>query len=100
MSGRASPSAPETESPHAQLRRDLLQLARLLQRPDRIQNRVGDTQQHQRDLLVEIKLPVPRRIQFAPHVAQPRERRQQVPQPLDPTDLFRVDLPYLRRFSR
>ena len=53
---------PEAEAPDPQLLAELLQFAGLLQSPQRIDDGIGQGQQHQRDVLVEVKLPVARRV--------------------------------------
>jgi hypothetical protein len=82
----------QAEAPDPQLLADLLQSAGLLKGADRVDQRVGQAQEHQGDVLVEVETAIARRVAFAADPVQRGQERQQVPQAFDAADPLGVDL--------
>ena len=81
----------EAEPLDAELLADLVDRAGLLEGADRVEDRVEQGEQHERDVLVEVQPAVAGRVAVAADVAEGCEQREEVAQPLEALDLPRVD---------
>src|SRR6266446_253048 len=82
----------EGKTLHAQLRRHLLDGRRLLQAANRIDQRVEEVEQDQRDILIKVQLAIAGAVALATGIMERLQERQQVAEAFEPADLPWIDL--------